>query len=119
MDLNVGKKVPTKKETKESSEPVDNQKIMELLELEMRARAIKSLLSRTKKDDPSNPTSTSEPPKKEESKKDDDDDDDEQFKLVKEVQDPEESKKQLEEQKKLHKGTFFSVSCDLNFPARK
>ena len=45
--------------------PVEKEKIMELLELEMRARAIKSLLTRTKGGSPS-----PEPePKKEEPKK--------------------------------------------------
>ena len=47
--------------------PVEKEKIMELLELEMRARAIKSLLTRTK-----GPSPEAEEPKeskKEESKK--------------------------------------------------
>ena len=44
--------------------PVEKEKIMELLELEMRARAIKSLLTRTK-----GPSPEAEDPKIEESKK--------------------------------------------------
>jgi hypothetical protein len=52
FELNVGgskkKEIAAQKATSES----DSQKIMELLELEMRARAIKSLLSKTKDDQP-------------------------------------------------------------------
>ena len=92
VDLKVGKKVEKKDEEAEASEPVDNQKIMELLELEMRARAIKSLLSKTKTDEPPPPLV----PKKE-------DEDDQKADLIKEVVDPEEAKRKLDEEKRLHK----------------
>ena len=92
VDLKVGKKVEKKIEDEEVSEPVDNQKIMELLELEMRARAIKSLLSKTKTDEPPPPPV----PKKE-------DEDDQKADLIKEVVDPEEAKRKLDEEKRLHK----------------
>ena len=91
VDLKVGKKVEKKIEDEEVSEPVDNQKIMELLELEMRARAIKSLLSKTKTDEPQPPV-----PKKE-------DEEDQKADLIKEVVDPEEAKRKLAEEKRLHK----------------
>ena len=49
--------------------PVEKEKIMELLELEMRARAIKSLLTRTKGGSPEAEEPKMEEPKKEGSKK--------------------------------------------------
>ena len=49
--------------------PVEKEKIMELLELEMRARAIKSLLTRTKGPSPEAEEPKIEEPKKEEPKK--------------------------------------------------
>ena len=94
VDLKVGKKVEKKDEDEETSEPVDNQKIMELLELEMRARAIKSLLSKTKTDEPPQPPAPA--PKKE-------DEEDQKADLIKEVVDPEEAKRKLAEEKRLHK----------------
>ena len=92
LDLQLVKKT---KGTK-APEPEDKQKIMELLELEMRARAIKSLLSKTKKGDKS-----LDPPTLE--NKDNIGDEDEKVELIKEPVDPEEEKRQLEEQKRLHK----------------
>ena len=92
VDLKVGKKVVKKDE--ETAAPVVDQKVMELLELEMRARAIKSLLSKTKKDDGPLPEL-----KKDENK----DEEDQKVGLIKEVKDPEEARKQLEEEKRLHK----------------
>merc|ERR1712001_677274 len=78
VDLKVGKKV-VKKDEETTAAPVVDQKVMELLELEMRARAIKSLLSKNKKEE------------------------DQKVGLIKEVKDPEEARKQLEEEKRLHK----------------
>ena len=94
LDLQLVKKT---KGTK-APEPEDKQKIMELLELEMRARAIKSLLSKTKKGDKSaeDPPILGNKDKVEE-------DEDEKVELIKEPVDPEEEKRQLEEQKRLHK----------------
>merc|ERR1712111_233715 len=90
LDLQLVKKT---KGTK-APEPEDKQKIMELLELEMRARAIKSLLSKTKKGDKSaeDPPILGNKDKVEE-------DEDEKVELIKEPVDPEEEKRQLEEQK--------------------
>ena len=93
VDLKVGKKV-VKKDEETTAAPVVDQKVMELLELEMRARAIKSLLSKTKKDDGPLPEL-----KKDENK----DEEDQKVGLIKEVKDPEEARKQLEEEKRLHK----------------
>merc|ERR1712037_1057135 len=53
-----------KKGSPSEDKPVEKEKIMELLELEMKARAIKSLLTRTK-----GPSPEAEDPKIEESKK--------------------------------------------------
>ena len=92
LELQLGKKSTKGAKT---PEPEDKQKIMELLELEMRARAIKSLLSKTKKSDkPIDPELKKEAEKVEE---------DEKVELIKEPVDPEEEKRQLEEQKRLHK----------------
>merc|ERR1712039_1026647 len=64
VDINYGLKV--KSTDGDKGEPVKKQKIMELLELEMRARAIKSLLSRTKGSDTTAEAPDPEEPKKEE-----------------------------------------------------
>lgn len=96
VDLNVGS-------NKTKQEPADNQKIMELLELEMRARAIKSLLSKTKKEGGggSEPrVKTPEEPLRPLNAGKAEDEEEEKVPLIK---DPEEARRELEEAKKLHK----------------
>merc|ERR1711978_633629 len=97
VDINYGLKV--KSSDGDKGEPVEKQKIMELLELEMRARAIKSLLSRTKGSDTTTETPEPEEPKKEEVKKTEKiakiEDDDEKVPLLK--SDPLEYQREMEE----------------------
>merc|ERR1712223_2244197 len=106
VDLNYGKKEKTAPSAAAKVES-ETKGIMELMELEMRARAIKSLLSRTKTSDdqlaqPSHaPEVPPEEKKKEKVKKPEKDEDEEKVPLIK--KDPLEYQREMEEKKKLHK----------------
>merc|ERR1712166_1655963 len=96
-----------KKRSLSEDKPVEKEKIMELLELEMRARAIKSLLTRTKgsspeADEPKKEESKKEEPKKsEKTKKVEKEFDEEKAPLLK--SDPLEYQREMEKKKRIHK----------------
>merc|ERR1712223_1886037 len=106
VDLNYGKKEKTAPSASAKVES-ETKGIMELMELEMRARAIKSLLSRTKTSDdqlaqPSHaPEAPPEEKKKEKVKKPEKEEDEKKVPLIK--KDPLEYQREMEEKKKLHK----------------